>query len=200
MSAKRIDHKGQKYNHLTMLYPTRSGGGGVGMFWMAQCDCGTMKEVRGSEAKLGYIKTCGKCEYHSQLLLEASKKSALNKDPKRPMREAYASYATGAISRNLEWKLTPEQFEEIVKQNCTYCQAAPREYYRKVRKGKGRGLKAIRNGIDRINNNVGYTFNNCTACCATCNRIKGTMDIVEFAKQISRMYEVLKQVLPNEKA
>lgn len=200
MSAKRIDHKGQKYNHLTMLYPTRSGGGGVGMFWMAQCDCGAMKEVRGSEAKLGYIKTCGKCEYHSHLVVEASKKSALNKDPNRPLRDAYTSYVKGALNRNLEWKLTPEQFEEIVTQNCTYCKAPPKEHYRKARKGKGRGFKLIRNGIDRINNQVGYTLDNCTACCTVCNRMKGAMDIIEFAQQIKRMNDVLKQVLPNEEA
>lgn len=200
MSAKRIDHKGQKYNHLTMLYPTRSGGGGVGMFWMAQCDCGAMKEVRGSEARLGYIKTCGKCEYHSGLLVAASKKAALSKTPKRPLWEMYTKYVYHAKVRNYEWKLTPEQFEEIVTKNCTYCQAPPREYKRAKRKGKGAGFRAICNGIDRINNQLGYTLDNCTACCPTCNRMKGTMDIIEFARQIKRMHEVLKQVLPNEEA
>lgn len=200
MSAKRIDHKGQKYNHLTMLYPTRSGGAGKGVYWMAQCDCGAMKEVRGTEARLGYIKTCGKCEYHSGLVKAAAAKSSINKDPKRPLRDVYMRYAHGAIYRNYEWKLTPEQFEEIVTKNCTYCQAPPREYKRAKRKGKGAGFRAVCNGIDRINNQLGYTLDNCTACCPTCNRMKGTMDIVEFAKQISRMHEVLKQVLPNEEA
>jgi hypothetical protein len=200
MVAKRIDHTGQKYHNLTMLHPTRSGGGGVGMFWMAQCDCGARKEVRASEVKLGYIKTCGKCEYHSHLLKEAAAKSGINKDPKRPLREAYARYANDAFNRGLEWKLTPAQFEEIIVQNCSYCQATPREHYRKARKGKGQGLKIIRNGIDRIDNQIGYTLDNCTACCQTCNRMKGTMHVLDFAKQIVKMSETLKKVLSNEEA
>lgn len=200
MSAKRVDHKGQKYNHLTMLYPTRSGGGGVGMFWMAQCDCGAMKEVRGTEARLGYIKTCGKCEHHSGLVKAAAAKSAMNKDPKKPIREAYVRYAQGATYRKLDWKLTPEQFEEIITKNCTYCHAPPKEHYRKERKGKGKGWKLVRNGIDRVNNQLGYTLDNCVTCCNSCNRMKGTMNIVDFARQIVRMAKVLKQVLPNEEA
>lgn len=198
MSAKRVDHTGQKYHHLTMLYPTRSGGGGVGMFWMAQCDCGTTKEIRGSEAKKGYIKTCGKCQYHSQLLTEASKKSGLNRNSKRPMWEAYVRCAGDAARRGYEWKLTPEQFEEIVTKNCTYCQAAPKEYCRKTRKGKGQGLKLVRNGIDRVNNQIGYTLDNCVPCCGICNRMKGTMGIIDFARQIVTMSDILKKVLPDE--
>jgi 5-methylcytosine-specific restriction endonuclease McrA len=183
-----------------MLYPTRSGGGGVGMFWMAQCDCGAMKEIRASEAKKGYIKTCGKCEHYLTLLKNAAKKGSENRDPQRPVREAYVRYVYGAVSRGIEWKLSPEQFEEIIAKNCTYCQSPPREHFRKDRKGKGRGHKLIRNGIDRINNRVGYTFDNVTTCCSTCNRMKHTMDIIDFAKHVVKMSEVLKKVLPNEEA
>jgi hypothetical protein len=200
MAAKRIDHTGQKYHHFTMLYPTRSGGGGVGMFWMAQCDCGAIKELRASEAKKGYIKTCGKCEYHSELMKIASAKSGQNKHPKSPMREAYMRTAYSAVKRKIEWKLNLEQFEEVVTQNCSYCQAPPRQYARKKRKGKGRALKIIRNGVDRINNQLGYTLDNVTACCPTCNRMKGTMHIIDFAQQIVKMSEVLKKVLPHEEA
>lgn len=195
MAAKKVNHTNQRYHHLTMMYPTRNGGAGVGMFWMARCDCGELKEVRGSEAKKGYVKTCGKCEYHSQLLKNAASKSAQTKDPQQPEKELYKRYVYGALKRNLEWKLTVEEFVNIIKQNCSYCGNSPRDYSRALRKGKGKTYKLVANGIDRINNKIGYTLNNSTACCSTCNRMKGTMDLLEFAKHIIKTADILKVIL-----
>lgn len=187
MSAKRVDHKGQKYHHLTMLYPTRSGGGGVGMYWMAQCDCGNLKEIRASEAKCGYIKTCGKCEYHSTLLKDAASKSALTKDPKSAEREFMTRYIHGAVKRKYIWALTPEQFSELIKQDCTYCGNPPREYYRKARKGKGRGSRLIANGLDRIDSTLGYYPENVVPCCTVCNRMKLAMKPSEFINHVTKV-------------
>lgn len=203
MAAKRVDHKDKKYNHLTMLYPVRSGGGGVGMFWMAQCDCGNLKEVRASEAKLGYVKTCGKCEYHSTLLTKAAVKSAATRDPKSAEREFLSRYVHGALKRNYVWALTPEQFSEIIKQNCTYCDAPPREYKRKARKFKGRGMRIMANGIDRIDSTLGYIPNNVVPCCTVCNRMKLAMKPGEFLAHVFKVAQHIKStglIAPDENA
>lgn len=48
------------------------------------------------------------------------------------------------------------------------------------------------NGIDRINNNKGYTQKNCLPCCKVCNFAKNTMKYKEFISWSKRLYENLK--------
>jgi 5-methylcytosine-specific restriction endonuclease McrA len=48
----------------------------------------------------------------------------------------------------------------------------------------GKGLK---NGIDRIDSNKGYTMDNCVSCCWTCNRMKGNMTQQNFLEHISKI-------------
>jgi hypothetical protein len=43
------------------------------------------------------------------------------------------------------------------------------------------------NGIDRINNEEGYTSNNTVSCCFTCNRMKGTMSSEEFKIHLKKL-------------
>lgn len=191
MPAKRKDHKGQKYHHLTMLRPTRSGGAGKGMYWLAQCDCGSTREVRASEASLGYVKTCGKCEYHLALVKGAGaiggSKFKETNNQKRGLREQERKYAYSAHKRKIPWHLTPREFEEIVLKPCTYCQSSPREYKSRLNKGKGRVVSATMNGIDRIDSNKGYTFENCIPCCTTCNRMKLNLPVDVFVKQCTKV-------------
>ena len=39
------------------------------------------------------------------------------------------------------------------------------------------------NGIDRINNDIGYEFDNCETCCAICNFIKGAFNINDVVEK-----------------
>ena len=45
------------------------------------------------------------------------------------------------------------------------------------------------NGIDRIDSNKGYSFDNVVACCKYCNGAKNTMTQEEFKEWIKRVYE-----------
>src|SRR5258708_40181107 len=70
--------------------------------------------------------------------------------------------------RNLEFKLTLEEFIRIVAEPCTYC-----------------GVTGEPRSIDRRNNFLGYVGvggagGNCYACCGRCNKAKGTMSHEEF--------------------
>lgn len=191
MAAQRKNHEGKKYHHLTMIKPTRSGGAGKGMYWLAQCDCGATREVRASEASLGYVKTCGKCQYHLALVKGAGAKGGHRFSQKhgqnRGLREQERRYIYSAMKRSIPWHLTPKEFEQIVKQPCTYCQAEPREYKARLKRGKGRQVSATMNGIDRIDSNKGYTLDNCIACCTTCNRMKLDLPIADFIKQCTKI-------------
>jgi hypothetical protein len=73
----------------------------------------------------------------------------------------YKQYINGAIDRGYVMELQFEEFKEIVKQKCYYC-----DY---IKDGET-------NGIDRVDNSKGYSKENCVACCEICNRIKHVYD------------------------
>lgn len=187
MAAKRRDHKGNKYHHLTLLYPTRSGGAGKGVYWMAKCDCGQIKEVRGSEAALGKVKTCGNCKYHTELLEEAADKSVKVRGWSKSIRVQHLRYIKSAVKRGIEWRLSPEEFLQIVKRDCTYCGEAPRIYESKPNYGKGRTVKTLMNGIDRTDSSLGYATGNVVPCCGTCNKMKMAMDESKFTIHVLKI-------------
>jgi hypothetical protein len=58
--------------------------------------------------------------------------------------------------------ISEKQFESITKKDCNYC-------------GKNGP-----NGIDRIDNSIGYIKVNCVACCKHCNYAKGNLSIADF--------------------
>lgn len=54
---KLIDLTGKKFNRWTVLKKADSKNGSV--YWVCQCECGTVKEVRGQHLKSGASKSCG---------------------------------------------------------------------------------------------------------------------------------------------
>ena len=44
------------------------------------------------------------------------------------------------------------------------------------------------NGIDRMNQSVGYIQSNCVSCCAMCNWMKGSLDSATFIKRIRHIH------------
>lgn len=95
----------------------------------------------------------------------------------------FSEYKNNARRRKIEFNITPDEFEFIVNQPCYYCGG-----YSKDRNPNSRG-----NGIDRKYSNIGYIYNNCVPCCATCNFIKNNMAYDDFIKHISNIYNNLLQ-------
>ena len=100
------------------------------------------------------------------------------------MRAAMGRYKANAIRRKLEWDLTLEQFAEITKKDCHYCGAKPNN----IAIGKGCNGDYIYNGIDRIDNNKGYTIDNIVPCCKICNYAKRKLTLQEFQDWVEKIY------------
>ena len=184
MPRPRQDLKDKKFHHLTMLQVSRSGGAGVGMFWLAQCDCGTIKEVRGSDVSAGRIKTCGTCEYHLNIMQTRPPKPTTRE---QGIRSQLRRYISSALKRKISWLLTPEQFYEITAQDCTYCGAKPRAYKSRNPTRRRGIITTLMNGIDRVDSREGYTLANTVPCCSVCNRMKMSMHASDFISQCQKI-------------
>lgn len=110
-------------------------------------------------------------------------------NPHQPFRVQYYRYKRSARKREIEWHLSFLQFTDMAKRNCAYCNAAPRKYKSRLRRGRGAEIITLMNGIDRIDSDVGYADHNCVPCCSTCNMMKMTLTGIEFIKQVARIYD-----------
>jgi hypothetical protein len=92
----------------------------------------------------------------------------------------YKKYREGAEKRHLSFCLPKEMFAALTKNNCFYCGAAPAQELIKT----GGRQPYIYNGVDRKDNNLGYTPDNSCSCCGDCNFLKGSRDFESFIKKI----------------
>lgn len=100
------------------------------------------------------------------------------------LNRVFSSYEFNARRRGIEFLLTKEQFEEMIKKPCFYCGARP-----KPRPNKSAKSHMAMNGVDRVNNAVGYIASNCVAACLECNMAKRTLSFHTFLKLAKRIYE-----------
>lgn len=101
-------------------------------------------------------------------------------------------YKRSARLRNVEWRLTRNEFESLVTKECAYCGAEPRTrrfsvWIHKEGRSENCETKERVNGIDRVDNAIGYTPSNSVACCKRCNAMKSDMGLSEFMEHIARI-------------
>lgn len=84
-----------------------------------------------------------------------------------------------AKRRKIKLLLTREQVADLVFENCCYCNQEPNQLYYEY--------KIKYNGIDRVNNNLDYSVDNCVPCCINCNRAKANLTLEEFTDWVSRV-------------
>jgi hypothetical protein len=70
---------------------------------------------------------------------------------------------------NIKYDLSFEKFCELINNECFYCGQKPNTIWSSHRKKEN---KIIYNGIDRKNNNLGYSEENTVSCCKFCNIAK----------------------------
>jgi len=81
------------------------------------------------------------------------------------------------------FNLTEKQFKEISLKNCFYCNAKPT-----LTKGHRQwSTYILKNGLDRVDPNVGYLYSNVVACCKWCNVAKLDRSIEDFKDWIKQL-------------
>jgi len=186
---KVINITNQKFGKLIakMCLPERHHAGGK--IWLCQCDCGGTKEVELSLLKKGHVKSCGclRKDKRTKKQIEKLQINSSNPTLQNTWKQLYARYKSNTKARNIDFKLSFEQAYKMFTNNCFYCGCRPsRLFLYSNRKHK---LDILYNGIDRVDNSVGYTVKNTVACCTRCNTAKSNMGLKEFKQWISAIYE-----------
>jgi hypothetical protein len=157
--------------------------------WKCLCEkCGKEVIIRSNTLLSGRAISCG-C--HGKIVTR--------KPPGvRAWNTYFYSYKSSAKIRNISFDLTFEEFKEICTKNCYYSDHSPRKI-NKIKNDKrckkfytqeGINRQIIyANGIDRLDNNKGYTVNNCVACCRICNTMKMELSVEEFKNHIKILSE-----------
>ena len=97
----------------------------------------------------------------------------------------YNKYKFNALQRGYEFSISEEKFFKLVQGDCFYCGSNPSKTV------KNNDNETLYNGIDRYDNSIGYTDENCVTCCWICNRFKQTMTHKELKEHVAKMYNHL---------
>jgi 5-methylcytosine-specific restriction endonuclease McrA len=234
---KFIDITGQRFGKLTVL--ELYGKKGHDFLWVCKCDCGNLKNIRGSDLKNGKSKTCGKhkiinfenkqigmlkilkmlperkekgrvvwqCECKCGEIVKVSSagllknkinackkctalsRKSLDRTPILKHR-IYKHYHFRSKKKNIPFDISFEKFTYLSDQPCHYC-GLKNSNLSTERTYKGKKVTdavVFYNGLDRIDNNKGYTEDNIYTCCQICNYAKNNMSLEQFELWLTQTY------------
>ncbi len=189
---------GQVFGRLTVISQEENMYGNRA--WLCRCECGNGKITITSSLKSGVAKSCG-CLVGDTLANWNKNTRVYPKLPKgmAGFKTLLKNYKEGAVKRGLEYSLTEEDFSKLLKGNCNYCGCKPNSKTNPGRTVSNRDKwnTYTYNGIDRVDNDKGYTVENSVTCCKTCNFMKRSMDKNEF---VNKALEIAEHQLKNQKA
>lgn len=81
-------------------------------------------------------------------------------------RSSFTSYKNRAKKKELVFEMDEDLFLALCNKPCYYCHRVNTVLHK--------------NGVDRLDNSIGYTKENCVSCCSECNSMKSDIDIQTF--------------------
>jgi hypothetical protein len=85
------------------------------------------------------------------------------------VKNKYKDYKRRCKNKGMEFSISLWKFEFYINRPCYICK------------------KEFSNGLDRIDNNIGYTEKNVYPCCFDCNRMKSNKTVFEFKEYLARL-------------
>lgn len=175
--SKKLDLTDHVYGRLRVVSEYGDG------YWNCVCECGNRVAVSRNALRSSHTRSCG-C-LHNERAGRGPRKV-------KPYDDYVASlvnchYRNSAKKRGLEFLLTKEDVKGLIFSPCFYCGTeGSNEYYHHQRKSKGGESKSY-NGIDRVDNSIGYTLENCVPCCVNCNRAKREQPVSDFLSWLDQV-------------
>lgn len=150
------------------------------------CSCSCKQQlciVLGSSLRRGLTKSCGCSHYNPRTEIGQSSWNT-----------RISQYKYGAQKRDIIYNLLREDFINISSQQCYWCGTPPISYNAYSFSKRTRPSCVIENalikcnGIDRLDNKIGYESSNCVACCKLCNYMKSDYSEQEFLSHVEKIY------------
>ena len=117
--------------------------------WICQCECGQKRTISTEHLKSGKRTGCNSCN---------------NGNIKRPFEGRY-NFLRGMAKGRTSVELSYEDYLSFTSTvECHYCSATIG--------WEPHGTFSDGHHLDRKNNTLGYSKENCVVCCGTCNRVK----------------------------
>ena len=162
--SKRVDLAGQRFGNLV----AEEYEAGSAPRWRCRCDCGKTTRVQACHLVSGHTKSCG-C------------RNGLAVD-QVCLARVRAAYRRNARNRRIEWALDDLTFAVLLAGSCHYCGGPPAN----VQRATSGGILTY-SGIDRIDNAMPYSTDNCVSCCRTCNLMKRNSALTDFLQHVARI-------------
>jgi hypothetical protein len=188
-----VDLSGKRFGRLTVTKLVSRNKHGH-LVWICKCDCGKICEKEGNNIKTGNTKSCG-CLNIEKIIQRRS----LSQPWLASFNYLVRNYKSRAKRKGLVFELSNEECLSLFKGNCYYCGVDPLNTANVYRKKDGSSNRTdimnpatagfTYNGIDRINNDMGYISDNCNSCCKTCNYTKINILLDEWLCWMSRIAE-----------
>lgn len=168
---------GKKFGKLTVVARVSSRYNAIR--WLCQCDCGNQKEIRGSKLRTERTKSCGCSRTEWRKL--------------RPYEYLYRRLIKSNQRLDKTNRGVTLSYEDFVRfttlKQCHYCGTTIKWKMYSPRKGVAHGYY-----LDRKDNTLGYSKENCVVCCSLCNLIKGkTLTYEEMnclGKHVSQIHDL----------
>jgi hypothetical protein len=168
---------GERFGRLVIIAPTASKHNRAR--WVAQCDCGNTCVATGKTLREGKKKSCGCIKREqSKELVKALHEANIKPEGHASCNQLYATYRWQAKNRGRVFELSASDFMHLTSGTCYYCGKLPD----KVIHGSSCKTPYTYNGVDRKDNGVGYTIENCVPCCTACNWMKRTLSVTDFVQ------------------
>lgn len=136
-----------------------------------RCECGNESVTQLSDLIRGRTKMCVSCGHDANRMSEDQLKS-------RAFEVLFSAYRRNAARNGREFNLSFDQFISLVTKDCAYSGHPPMGI---TKPHQLTNVYIMHNGLDRVDNERGYTIDNVVPCCYVCNRAKLSMPYAEWS-------------------
>lgn len=173
------DITGRTFGRLTVIESLPVGyGNTTRAMWKCQCSCGNTRNVSGNDLRMGQSTSCG--------CLRSEKTSKAKR--KLPYQWIYNGLKRRSELSGKSCEITYNDFLSYT--TITHCHYCGTKIVWHEHKTNGQSSAYF---LDRKNNILGYTKDNCVVCCATCNWVKSDVfsyeEMIELGKTIAKINE-----------
>jgi hypothetical protein len=183
-----VDMTGQRFDRLEVESFAGTRGRDNYRLWNCRCDCGNPTVVATRDLRRGNVKSCG-CLSREGTVASGVNRLAVGESS---LNQLYGNYRRSAASRGHLFELTKGEFYQLTSSPCFYCGTEPSQPGPCVAGTHGRYTY---NGIDRVDNDLGYTVFNVRPCCKVCNYAKGVLTEAQFFAWAAKVYDRLWVIL-----